>query len=674
MKPNHLFAFFLFFIPLMLQASVKITVEDFMKFKYPRSLAVSPDGEKFVYTVRHADFLESDWQYQLWYMGKSDGEPRRLTFADVSEYKPKWSPDGKWVTFVSRRSYFDEDGEKQSGISQIWALPLAGGEAIRITSLNTGVSDYKWNPNGGFLVVLTDAEKSAKVKKREKKEEVFKFDETVKDSVKINQVFWKVNFSDRSMRRIAELDPGVDEFNISQDGSWIVYQTNYTGEYNDEQKYDLWSLNIQTGENIQLTDFPGPETDPKFSPDDRWVAYIKQTTPHIEFAETDLARIRFDTNQDNLDTLTMTKDLNLSIGDYDWLPTGEQFLLTVEEGTETPIYQFNHKQQTNRYQKLLKSGGNASDLNVVGNQIYFLKEDVTHLPEIYRLSSEKKEKLSDFSKQIESFTFGAQKIYRWKSVAGKEIEGIVFYPPDFNKTKKYPLIVTLHGGPHSRFRNILRQYYYHQVYTNKGYVLFAPNPRGSSGYSDAFGKAIWHQKGGHFGGIDYKDIMSGVNALIEEGYIDAERMGVIGGSYGGYLVNWIISQTDRFAAAVSQFGIFSLFTDWSNSWQPAWEKMYLGIYYWEEPITPDHPYVAYSPAFHVKNITTPVLILHGEDDKYTNLSNSQEMYQALKTLGREVKFVIYPREGHGINREPNHARNVEHRSQDWFDKYLKGQN
>ncbi|MEJ2634650.1 MAG: S9 family peptidase [Calditrichia bacterium] len=634
---------FIFMFPFLLHAAEKITIKDFMKFKYPRDLAVSPDGGQFVFTIRSANFEDSRWQTQLWYMPSANAEPRRLTYDEVSDYSPRWSPDGKWVTFLSGREYVNDKNEKKSGTPQLWALPMAGGEARRLTGLENGVEDYRWSDDGKFIVLLSTAEKPEDVQKREERNERLKFDAVVKDSVKENKVFWTLNFSNSKVKRLVELDPGVDRFSLSHDGQWIVYQTNYTGSYNDEQKYDLWLVNISSADKQQLTNFPGPETQPRFSPDDRWIAYINQTTPDVEFAETDLARIRFSPGVAQPDTATLTRDLNLSVTDYKWKPDGKSFVIQVAEGTLTPLYQFNYLAQKKRYAVLNPDGGNALDIHLAGkkNALFYLWEDGTHLPEIASIQKGKQLLLSDFSAQLKPYNFGTQKLYTWKNTDGKQIEGILFFPPDFDPNKKYPLVLTVHGGPYG------------------------------SGYSDAFSNAIWYKMGGHMGGGEYEDIMAGVDAIVKEGYIDSTRMGVIGGSYGGYMTNWIISQNNRFAAAVSEFGIFSWLTDWSNSWQPAFEKMYFGIYYWEKPIDMGNHYIAYSPAFYVTNIHTPVLILHGTQDRYTNLANSQEMYQALNTLGREVKFVIYPREGHGISREPNHALDEARRSKRWFDDHLK---
>ncbi len=248
-----------------------------------------------------------------------------------------------------------------------------------------------------------------------------------------------------------------------------------------------------------------------------------------------------------------------------------------------------------------------------------------------------------------------------------EIEVLTVLPINFDSTKIYPLILCIHGGPYSAFKQTLIQSYPMQAYANDGYIVLAPNVRGSSGYSDEFGQSNQFD----LGGGDYLDAMSSVDFMISKGIVDTTKMGVTGGSYGGFLTNWIISQTNRFSAAVSMYGIFSFFTDFSNSWQPIFEKMYFGYYYWERPIDWNNLFISRSPAFFVESIKTPVLILQGDQDVYTNIANSQEMYQALKALGRDVQYVVYPREGHGIRNEPQHYLNMLTKGLDWFNKYLK---
>ena len=203
-----------------------------------------------------------------------------------------------------------------------------------------------------------------------------------------------------------------------------------------------------------------------------------------------------------------------------------------------------------------------------------------------------------------------------------------------------------------------------QVYAAEGYAVLSPNYRGSEGYGAAFSTA----NRADLGGGDAQDILAGIDRAVAEGLADPERLAVVGSSYGGYLVNWLIGHSDRFRAAVSKFGIFSLVTDFSNSQAPRWETEYLGGYPWDKP----ELYAERSPATYLQNIHTPVLILHGEGDPNTFIANSQEMYQSLRLLGKTVEYVHYPREGHGIG-EPQHRLDEIRRSLAWFDKYLCGE-
>ena len=304
------------------------------------------------------------------------------------------------------------------------------------------------------------------------------------------------------------------------------------------------------------------------------------------------------------------------------------------------------------------------DIAVSDKVLAFLVEDKTSAPDVYVLKNGELKKLTDLNPQLKNFTFGEQTVIRWKSFDGWVIEGVLVKPVNFEQGKRYPMLVAVHGGPYGRIQDILRQYYNLQVWANEGYLVFAPNFRGSSGYSNKFGIANFKD----LGGGDFKDIMAGIDYIVKELKIaDENKIGIFGGSYGGYMTNWAITQTDRFKAAVSMFGIFNLITDYSNSYLPSWEPDYLGDYYWNNLKI----YLERSPFYYVKNIKTPVLIMHGDEDPNTFISNSKEMYQALKHLGKTVEFVRYPREGHGF-REPNHRIDEFYRCLAWFNKYLLG--
>jgi dienelactone hydrolase len=254
-------------------------------------------------------------------------------------------------------------------------------------------------------------------------------------------------------------------------------------------------------------------------------------------------------------------------------------------------------------------------------------------------------------------------VVRWRSRDGKEIEGVLTYPLDYREGTPAPLIVAIHGGPKGCSTPTLRDYVMHPVWSAEGYAVLRPNFRGSEGYGNAF--AIANRR--DLGGGDYEDILSGVEWCIEHGIADPDRLGVMGGSYGGYMTNWIIGHTDRFKAAVSMFGIFHLQTDYSNSTLSRWDNDYLGAYYWEDP----EVYRRLSPGTYVEQIKTPTLILHGDDDDNTFIANSKELYQALRHRGVTTQFVHYPREGHGL-REPNHKLDEVRRCLAWMDRYVRG--
>ena len=638
-----------------------LTVDDYLKLQYARSPAVSPDGGAVAFVVRDADFERNRFVNSIWLVTADGSRLSRFTESVGSDWHPRWSPDGTRLAFLSTRPYVTPRGERKEGKAQIWLIPRDGGEAIRLTDAVKGVSDFAWLPDSHGLLYLT--RETLPPEERQKREELRKkgFDAIVVDERRYSQELWRLDLTRNRGDKVATLDPGVNGIDVRPDGRWLVYATNYTGEYNDEQRYDLWLVNLETGEKRQFTDFAGPETQPRFSPDGSRIAYVAQTVPDIEFAETDIWVIPFEGGE----PVNLTEKFGYAASSPVWARDGKSvyFLAAVRTAT--------HVMRVSLADRQVKSvaGGDANFAGLTcakrSGALVATRETATTLPEVVFIrGKEKVYRVTDFSKQLSEFSLGQQAAVRWKS-DNWQIEGILIYPVGYQKGQRVPLILTVHGGPYGRFRNTFRQAYMSQVYAGQGYAVLGPNPRGSAGYSDAFGQANRYD----LGGGDYRDIMAGVDHVIELGVVDSSRMGVIGGSYGGFMTNWIISHTQRFKAAVSMFGIFSLFTDWSNSVQPDWEKMYFGKYYWEDM----KPYIEHSPAFYVQNIHTPVLILHGEEDELTFIANSKEMYQALKVLGRPVKFVIYPREGHGISREPNHIRDRMRRTLDWFAKYVKGQ-
>lgn len=646
----------------LLTGQQKFTLEEQFTLEYPSSISISSDGNYTAFNIRKPDFDNAKWVSQLYLLNNRTKEIKQLTTHKSGIGNFSFSPDGKYIYFVSSREFQSEDGKVVKGEKQLWRISIDGGEAEHFIRLPNGVDEFTFSKDGRYLALLSDEEIPDSLQKFLSEKEKTMNDEIVYPKENPRKEIWLYDFSKKELKKIFKGDAGVSNIRFSSKGNFLLYQTNYTGEYNDEQKHDIFKLTLD-GVATQLTNFEGPETEPQTSPDEKYLSFITQTVPDIEYAETDIELLDLQNNS----RINFTKNFNLSILSYVWHPKDLIIFALVNEGYTTPVYLIDVKK--NLIKKLIDDGSVLSNLQInQSGELFFIYENERLLKEIGKLLNNKVELLTNFSDQIKKFKISPAEIYSFKSYDKKfTIESMLIKPVDFDPSKKYPLILCVHGGPYSAFKKTFLQSYPMQVYANEGFVVVAPNVRGSAGYSDEFGRSNRYD----LGGGDYQDAMQSVDEVIKMGFVDSTKMGVIGGSYGGYMTNWIISQTNRFSAAVSMYGIFSFFTDFSNSWQPVFEKMYFGYYYWEKPIDMNHLWVNRSPAFYVQKITTPVLILQGDQDQYTNLANSQEMYQALKILGRTVEFVVYPREGHGIRNEPQHYFNMLTRGLNWFKKYLK---
>ncbi len=634
------------------------TMKDQIELNVPSNAVISPKGDKVVFTIRKGDTTTSQWITQVYILNLKTKQYYQFTQNGKSCTDPKFSPDEKWITFISSREYLNEKtGEMESKASQLWAAPVNGGEALNWTSLPGGVDEYVWSSDSKKIAILSDRYDE---KEEEQKAELMKkkLDVEVYPKKNPDKVLYIFDVERKEIVSSFTLDPGVEQIKFDNQGDKIIYQTDYSGSDNDVQKFDIYAISLM-GKKIQLTNTPGPETQPSFSADDKHIAFITQTFPDEENAQNDLNVME----PDGKNVINLTKDFDQGVESYIW-KDNITILFTAGDRTNTQLYQINIKSR--KIEKLTNGNTTISNLSLSNNSkdLCYEFQNSTTLPEIYVDGK----KITDFTNQLNQFDFGTQEVVSYKSSDGKfNIDGILFKPKSFDPSKKYPLILTLHGGPYGRFENIFLQAYGIRDFNDAGYLVFAPNPRGSSGYSDEFSQAALHD----LGGGDYKDIMAGVKYIISKGFVDTSKMGVTGGSYGGYLTNWIISQTHLFKAAVSMYGIFSFFTDWSNSVQPHFEKMWFGYNYWEKPINSENLFVSRSPAFYIQNIQTPTLILHGTNDVSTGLANSKEMYQALHERGIPVEFVVYPRAGHGLRNEPNQYLNTIYRSLTWFDKYLK---
>lgn len=634
----------------------KFTIRDMLSINVVSQMDISLDGKSVVFVLSKADFEESKYRTDLYLASVETGEVRQLTFSNEDERNPKFSPDGKFIAFISNRK---SDPQEKETKNQIWLLPVDGGEAFKLTNAPEGVISFQWMPDGKNILYLTQETLPKPEKEKKERDKKLKFDPTVVDKEKYRKEFYIVDVKTKKERKIFTGDYGIEQFDVSPDGKFVVYNTNYTGDIDDSKKFDLWLLEVETGKSKQLTKRPGGERQPKWSPDGKYIAFVADLDPKFTYSQEEL--FIADPQTGEIKNLTEKFDVGIVSYEFSKSEPGKIYARTAS-GVYTHIYTISINDGT--IKEFLGGERVFGDIAVSDKVLAFLVEDKTSAPDVYVLKNGELKKLTDLNPQLKNFTFGEQTVIRWKSFDGWVIEGVLVKPVNFEQGKRYPMLVAVHGGPYGRIQDILRQYYNLQVWANEGYLVFAPNFRGSSGYSNKFGIANFKD----LGGGDFKDIMAGIDYIVKELKIaDENKIGIFGGSYGGYMTNWAITQTDRFKAAVSMFGIFNLITDYSNSYLPSWEPDYLGDYYWNNLKI----YLERSPFYYVKNIKTPVLIMHGDEDPNTFISNSKEMYQALKHLGKTVEFVRYPREEHGF-REPNHRIDEFYRCLAWFNKYLLG--
>jgi len=639
----------------------RLTIEDALRWRLAANPVISPDSKRIAYLVSENDFEKSRAITQLWWVETDTKQVRRLTHSDAGAAAPRWSPDGRWLAFLSARG---EDEKKRK--PQVWLLSVAGGEALQLTSAPEGVLHYRWSPDAKAIYYSAREPLAAPAAALREQKQKVRDDARVVDEEKPRREIWRVPLDTPRAVRLFPGDLGLDDFEPSPDGRWLVYRTNYTGDPDHTQRFDLWLLDLSTRRAMQLTRRAGQERAPVWSPDSARVAFLAPRVPEIAYAQEEVFVVPAAFPAEQPDPQRLTKDFSGAIERLNW-----------PAGSESGIYFAAGVRVGNRLFRLNPADGSVrpaspenlyltnADCSPDGAACAALQEGPDALPEVVILRpASAPQPLTSLNPQLKTFALGPQELITWKSKDGLEIEGVVVKPPDWQPDKKYPLLLDIHGGPFGRRSNTLTTGELPpQVWAARGWLVLQPNFRGSSAYGHDFGIA----NRGDIGGKDFEDILAGVDAVIARGWVDSERMAVMGGSYGGYMTNWIIGQSNRFKAAVSMFGIFSLITDFSNSDFPSWETDYLKQFYWENL----QIYLDRSPMKNITKMTTPVLILHGDEDPNTFIANSKELYQALKALGRTVKFVRFPREGHGFE-EPNHRIEQVRQIAAWLDRHVLG--
>jgi len=645
------------------QTARPLALDDYLQIRAVSSPAVSPDGRIAAYVLREVDVAGDKRTSSLWRVALPQGRAERLTQTG-SASAPAWSPDGRYLAFLSDRT------DKE----QVWALPAAGGEAFRLTDVKQGVNAFAWSPDSTRLALViddpdplegvekkTDAEKAPRpivITRLQHKQDGKGYLDTRRSHLYIAQVQDALASTGAKHAAVTPLTWGIhDEGNPrwSPDGTLIAFSSNRTDHPDANDNSDIFTIQVDGGRITQLTRDPGGDDNPAWSPDGKEIAFIHMPVDPPVYATPRVASVAVTGGQPT----DWTGKLDRHVGSEPrWARDGQSIYVTLVDQGRTPIVRVSRAGQ-----KLATFDGDYGTFEVGASHLVATAETPTRPSELLAvpLAGGAPANVSRANETLfASLRINPAEEVHYRSADGTPVEGWLVKPADFDPSRKYPLIVRIHGGPVGQYTD---SFAFEQHYlASLGYVVLFTNPRGSSGYGEAFCRAIFAD----WGNKDYQDVMAGVDHVVKMGFVDESRMGVGGWSYGGILTNYIITKNTRFAAAISGASEADMFSAFGYDDLQRWWVSELG-HPWEQA----ELYRRLSPIYEVKKVATPTLVMCGEKDFRCPLPQSEQLYLALKTLGKETALIIYPGQSHSIRR-PSYEVDRFRRYGLWYDKFLKG--
>jgi dipeptidyl aminopeptidase/acylaminoacyl peptidase len=633
-----------------------LTPELILTLRNITDVQLSPDGKNIAFQIsrpRRDDEGPGAAISEIWMMPSSGGQPARFTFNDRSDRSPQWSPDGKYLAFISQRG--------QSALSQVYVIALAGGEAMAVTKSETWVAAFKWSPDSASIAYTTTDAKT----KEEIQAEREGRDWTVADHNYKHTRLHIIDLKTKESRLVTSQAMTLQDFDFSPDGRQFVISATDTPSVDDAfMRSRLMVISSQGGEARLLARTEGKLTSPRWSPDGKWIAWLGATAFKDPFAGSLFVVSAEGGSPENL--------LNGYQGTADWLSwqpgKPATVLLRSIERQANVLYSISladKKRQTISAQAVFATGPSFSS---DGRWMAVAINSPSHPNEIFfgEAANKPLKRLTAFNPQLEGVALGEQEVIRWKSVDGWEIEGVIIKPVGFKRGTRYPLVMQPHGGPEGADLNGWYGYAsrWGQMLAARGFVVFYPNYRGSIGRGVDFSMADHRD----LMGKEFEDMTTGIDHLVREGIVDANRVGVGGGSYGGYTSAWAATYgSEKFKAAVAWMGI----SNWYSMTGTSDIFLENSSVHWNAIMYDNYElYLERSPIRHIKKANTPTLIIHGAADPRVPIGQSQELYTALKWKGVPVEFVTYPREGHGVA-EKAHQLDFMRRVTAWFEKYLK---
>jgi dipeptidyl aminopeptidase/acylaminoacyl peptidase len=666
-----------FFVVLLLGSALQLsaqkrpfTIEDLYKIKSVSDPRIAPDGKRVAFTVTESFLKDGKTNADIYVMNADGSGLRRMTENKAADNNQRWSPDGESLLFTSTRT----DG------AQAWLLPVNGGEATKLSDISTGVSDPVWSDAKHFIFT-TDvypeygADDAMNKKVNEAREKgplqahmadhlMYRHWTEWKDGKRAHTFAFDINSKTYTDLSPGDFDApafslGESGYAVSPDGKEVCFVSNHDKNEEETTNKDLFIVPVTGGTPKDITaDNKAYDGTPQYSPDGKYIAYRLQAAPGYE---SDCFRIGLYERSTGTRTV-LTEKFDNWINDLRWAPDSRSIYFSADVKAHTPV--FNVDIASKEIKEIVDAKTiDAFDVSPDSKFLIIARRSINEPVELYRVTTKGKDlqRLTFFNKGIEDSVDIRPAQEMWvHSPTGRQIHTFIVTPHNFDPLKKYPLILNVHGGPQSQWTDGFRGDW--QVYPGSGYIVAFCNPTGSTGYGQEFTAGISKD----WGGKVYTDVMAVTDSLEKIPFVDKDRMGSMGWSYGGYFMMWLEGHTTRFKASAAMMGVYDLKAMHGTTeelWFPQWDLNGLP---WESDL-----YEKWSPNKFVKNFKTPCLVITGERDYRVSYNQSLEFFTDLQLMNVPSRLIVFPNDGHW----PNNVKSMPlyyNAHLDWFHKYLGG--
>jgi dipeptidyl aminopeptidase/acylaminoacyl peptidase len=667
--------FLLFVVPSQADKR-RFTLEDLYRIRTMEDMLLSPDSRTVVFTLTTSDLAKAKRVKHIWVMDADGRDPRQFTYGEKGESSPVFSADGQWIAFVSSR-----DGDEN-----LYIVAVNGGEAAQLTRVSTGVSDPLWSPDGKWIAFSSDVYPECGADDVCNKRIAQRWSQGPLHAHLADGLLyrhwteWKdgkrthILLANVSTGAVRDMTPGDFDsppfqlggplqYDFSPDSTELVFDSNHDRDPESSTNSDLWTIPLagnQPPRNLTASN-PAFDGNPKYSPDGRFIAYRMQKQPGYESDRFRLALYDRTTGASR----ALTESFPNWVDDFQWASDSKSLYFTAPVEGESPVFQVMVESGTIR-QVLADKTIDSFAVSRDNRRLVYVRRSVGEPVEISAVDltdgkASAPQRLSHFNDEVANEVDIRPAERMWVTgAAGAQIEVFIVKPHDFDPGKKYPLILNVHGGPQQQWQDAFRGDW--QVYPGAGYVVAFANPHGSTGYGQDFTAEI----SGDWGGEAFEDLMKVTDALAQLPYVDPQRMGAMGWSYGGYMMDWFEGHTDRFKAIASMMGLFdlrSMYGATEELWFPEWD---LKGQPWSSA-----QYEEFSPSYYVKNFKTPCLVISGEHDFRVPYTQSLQFFTSLQKMHVPSRLIIYSNAGHWPSWYEMALYYTAHL--EWFHKYLGGE-